>query len=92
MRDHLGWDGLASDGNSSRITYTETIDRVNYVPYSLSPWLRPIFRPVVNRADRKQLANLATLPGAFSVTSWAGETRDPPRGDSPALSPVGSRG
>jgi hypothetical protein len=34
---------------------------VNYVPYWLSPWLRPIFKPVVNRADRKQLANLAVL-------------------------------
>jgi polyketide cyclase/dehydrase/lipid transport protein len=52
---------IISEGTGSRITYTETIDRVNYVPWWLSPWLRPIFRPIVNRADRKQLANLAKL-------------------------------
>ncbi len=45
----------------SRITYTETIDRVNYVPYWLAWWARPMFRPLVNRADRKQLENLARL-------------------------------
>ena len=45
----------------SRITYTETIERVNYVPYWLKPWSRPIFTPLVNRADRKQLENLARL-------------------------------
>jgi hypothetical protein len=48
-------------GDGSRITYTETIDRVNYVPYWLTWWSRPIFRPLVNRADRKQLENLARL-------------------------------
>ncbi len=48
-------------GDGSRITYTETIDRVNYVPYWLAWWARPIFRPLVNRADRKQLENLARL-------------------------------
>ena len=52
---------ITSEGTGSRITYTETIDRVNYVPYWLSPWLRPIFKPVVNRADRRQLVNLAEL-------------------------------
>ena len=52
---------IAPTSDGSRITYTETIDRVNYVPYWLSWWARPIFRPVVNRADRRQLANLATL-------------------------------
>jgi hypothetical protein len=48
-------------GEGSRITYTETIDRVNYVPYWLTWWARPIFRPLVNSADRKQLENLARL-------------------------------
>ena len=52
---------VAPDGNGSRITYTETIDRVNYVPYWLKAWARPLFTPLVNRADRKQLANLARL-------------------------------
>ena len=48
-------------GDGSKITYTETIDRVNYVPYWLAWWARPIFRPLVNRADKKQLDNLAHL-------------------------------
>lgn len=49
------------DGGGSRIVYTETVERVNYVPYWLKPGIRTIFRPWVNRADRKQLRNLARL-------------------------------
>jgi hypothetical protein len=52
---------IEPDGDGSRITYTETIQRVNYVPYWLQAWARPIFKPLVNRADRKQLQNLADL-------------------------------
>ena len=52
---------VEAHGAGSRITYTETITRVNYVPYWLQPWLRPISKLVINRADRKQLQNLATL-------------------------------
>lgn len=52
---------VASQGEDSRITHTETVERVNYVPYWLKPWARPIFRPFVNRADRGQLQNLARL-------------------------------
>ncbi len=52
---------VASEGEGSRITYTETVERVNYVPYWLHPLIRPIFKVYVNRADRKQLANLARL-------------------------------
>lgn len=49
------------DGDGSRIVYTETVERLNYVPYWLQPWIRPIFRVLVNRADVKQLRNLARL-------------------------------
>ena len=49
------------DGTGSKIVYTETAERVNYVPYWLKPGIRTIFRPFVNRADRKQLRNLARL-------------------------------
>ena len=49
------------DGTGSRIVYTETIERVSYLPYWLKPGIRTIFRPWVNRADRKQLGNLARL-------------------------------
>ena len=49
------------DGEGSRIVYTETIQRVNYVPYWLKPGVRSVFRPLVNAADRKQLTNLARL-------------------------------
>jgi hypothetical protein len=52
---------IQPDGNGSRIVYTETVERVNYVPYWLKPGIRTIFRPWVNRADRKQLRNLARL-------------------------------
>jgi hypothetical protein len=52
---------VAPDGEGSRITYTETIERVNYVPYWLQPGVRSIFTVYVNRADRKQLENLARL-------------------------------
>jgi hypothetical protein len=47
------------EGSGSRIIYTDTVERVNYVPYWLKPWARPVFRIYVNRADRKQLRNLA---------------------------------
>jgi hypothetical protein len=60
---------IASEGGGSRITYTETIERVNYVPYWLQPWIRPIFTVYVNRADRKQLANLARLAEERSGTA-----------------------
>jgi hypothetical protein len=52
---------VAPEGEGSRITYTETIERVNYVPYWLHPLIRALFTVYVNRADRKQLANLARL-------------------------------
>jgi hypothetical protein len=52
---------IAPDGEGSRITYTETVERVNYVPYWLQPVIRTLFTVYVNRADRKQLANLARL-------------------------------
>jgi hypothetical protein len=49
------------EGTGSRITYTETVERVNYVPYWLQPVIRSVFTVYVNRADRKQLENLARL-------------------------------
>jgi len=49
------------EGRGSRIVYTETVERVNYIPYWLKPGIRTLFRPWVNRADRKQLRNLARL-------------------------------
>ena len=52
---------IEPNGDGSRIVYTETVERVNYVPYWLKPGIRTIFRPWVNRADRKQLRNLARL-------------------------------
>jgi hypothetical protein len=41
--------------------YAETAQRANYRPYWLHPLISPIIRPYVNRADRKQLTNLARL-------------------------------
>jgi hypothetical protein len=52
---------IEPEGDGSRISYTETVERVNYVPYWLQPWIRPIFTVLVNRADVRQLSNLARL-------------------------------
>jgi hypothetical protein len=52
---------IEPDDTGSRIRYTELIERVNYVPYWLQPGIRSIFKVYINRADRKQLANLAAL-------------------------------
>jgi hypothetical protein len=54
---------IEPEGDGSRITYTETVEEGSYVPYWLHPLVRPIFKPYVNRADRKQLRNLAQLAG-----------------------------
>lgn len=52
---------IEPEGEGARITYTETVERVNYVPYWLQPVIRSLFTVYVNRADRKQLSNLARL-------------------------------
>lgn len=52
---------IEADGGGSRVVYTETISRVNYVPYWLQPWIRPLSRMAIDRGDRKQLQNLARL-------------------------------
>ena len=52
---------IAPVDGGSRITYTETISRVNYIPYWLKPWFRPFTKAAINRGDRKQLQNLARL-------------------------------
>jgi hypothetical protein len=45
----------------SRITYIEEIGSVNYVPYWLQFWSRPITRRLIDRGVRRQLQNLAQL-------------------------------
>jgi hypothetical protein len=52
---------IEPDGAGTKIVYTERVERANYTPYWLHPLVRPIFRPLVNRADRKQLRNLGRL-------------------------------
>ena len=59
---------IRPEGDGSRIIYTETIQQLNYVPYWLKPIVRLVFRPLVNSADRKQLANLARLAEERSET------------------------
>jgi hypothetical protein len=49
------------EGTGSRIVYTETIEHLNYVPYWLQFWMRPLSRMLIDRADAKQLQNLARL-------------------------------
>ena len=52
---------IRPEGDGSRITYTDTILRVSYVPYWLQPWMRPITRGAILKGDTKQLTNLARL-------------------------------
>ena len=58
---------IEPDGAGTKIVYTETVERANYTPYWLNSLVRPIFRPLVNRADGKQLQNLARLAEERSV-------------------------
>jgi Polyketide cyclase / dehydrase and lipid transport len=55
------YDIESDPGGGARIVYTETIDRLNYVPYWLKAWIRPLSRSVIMKADTKQLENLAAL-------------------------------
>ena len=52
---------IESDGNGSRITYTDTTHRMNYVPYWLKAPLRPITSATIRKGDTQQLTNLARL-------------------------------
>ena len=52
---------IQPNGTGSRIVYTETIESLNYVPYWLRVWARPVSKLVIERADTKQLQNLARL-------------------------------
>jgi hypothetical protein len=67
---------IAPEAGGSRITYTETIERVNYVPYWLQTWLRPLSRIVINRADVRQLRNLAALAEERSARDESSPTHD----------------
>ena len=52
---------IEADGDGSRITYTDTAQRMNYVPYWLQPWMRPLTRIAIRKGDTQQLTNLARL-------------------------------
>ena len=52
---------IRSDGSGSMITYTDTAHHMNYVPYWLRFWMRPITRAAIHKGDTKQLENLARL-------------------------------
>ena len=54
------YDLTPKDGGTT-IVYTETISRVNHIPYWLKWWIRPLSRAIINSGDRKQLGNLARL-------------------------------
>jgi Polyketide cyclase / dehydrase and lipid transport len=52
---------IGADGDGSRITYTDTAHRMDYVPYWLQPWTRPFTRIAIRKGDTQQLTNLARL-------------------------------
>ncbi len=50
---------ITPDGTGSRIAYTDTIHEVNYVPYWLRAWSRPVSRRLIERGDTKQMQGMA---------------------------------
>ena len=50
---------ITADGPGTRIVYTDTIRELNYVPYWLQAWCRPLTRRLINGADTKQMQSLA---------------------------------
>ena len=50
---------ISPEGSGSRIVYTDTVREVNYVPYWLQPWCRPVTRRMIHRADTRQMEGLA---------------------------------
>lgn len=50
---------IAPEGEGSRIIYTDTISELNYVPYWLQAWFRPVARRLILSADTKQMQSLA---------------------------------
>jgi hypothetical protein len=50
---------IRPDGTGTRINYTDTIDRVSYVPYWLQPGIRPLTKRLIERADTKNMETLA---------------------------------
>ena len=50
---------ITPEGAGSRIVYTDTVREVNYVPYWLQAWCRPLSRRLIERADTKQMEGLA---------------------------------
>ena len=52
---------IRGEGEGSVIVYTDTAHDMNYVPYWLRFWMRPITRAAIHKGDTKQLENLARL-------------------------------
>jgi hypothetical protein len=52
---------IHGEGDGCRIVYTDTAQHMNYVPYWLRFWMRPISRAAIRKGDTKHLANLARL-------------------------------
>ena len=52
---------IQTNGAGTRIAYTDTPRRMNYIPYWLRAWMRPFTRIAIRRGDTKQLENLARL-------------------------------
>ena len=50
---------IVAEGAGSLIVYTDTISELNYVPYWLQAWCRPLTRRMIDRADARQMGSLA---------------------------------
>ena len=64
-----------SEGGGSRIVYTDTVREVNYVPYWLQAWCRPISRRLIARADTETDAGTRPVRRGASRASGRSELR-----------------
>lgn len=56
-----------AEDSGSRIVYTDTTQRMNYVPYWLQPLMRPLTRAAIHKADTKQ-HKVVEAPGVTHLT------------------------
>lgn len=52
---------LAPNGSGTTISYSISIERVNYLPYWLKPWFQPLSKMMVGSMGKKHLENLARM-------------------------------
>jgi len=52
---------LRPEGDGTRVGYAFAVERTNYLPYWLKPWMRPLTKSMAGGYVRKNLENLAAM-------------------------------